>query len=288
VSDQAQPTYIAASAAPTDPASLPDAQLFVSRPATRVVAVIAEKGGVGKTTTAVNLAAAFVESDDECLLIDMDAQGGGATGALGVRTPPAEQSVLAVLLEQAPLSNTIMRTDSGIDLVPSNFGLTGLAFMADLAREMRLRSALSQFVGTPDCPYTYIFIDCPPRLDVFSVNALVAADLVVIPFVPEPLPELTLGDVFKAIRQVRLLRAGQGTLEVRGFIPNRVNRRREALTRDVLKRLPPGIPVLPAIHDSAYISRAPQAGKTVFQVAPNSQAADEYRRLRQELAHDVD
>jgi cellulose biosynthesis protein BcsQ len=123
---------------------------------------------------------------------------------------------------------------------------------------------------------------------VFSVNALVAADLVVIPFVPEPLPELTLGDVFKAIRQVRLLRAGQGTLEVRGFIPNRVNRRREALTRDVLKRLPPGIPVLPAIHDSAYISRAPQAGKTVFQVAPNSLAADEYRRLRQELTHGVD
>ncbi len=287
MSDQVQPTHSAASAAPTDPASSPDAQLPASRPATRVVAVIAEKGGVGKTTTAVNLAAAFVESDDECLLIDMDAQGGGATGALGVRTPPAEQSVLAVLLEQAPLSNTIMRTASGIDLVPSNFGLTGLAFMADLAKEMRLRSTLSRFVGTPDCPYSYIFIDCPPRLDVFSVNALVAADLVVIPFVPEPLPELTLGDVFKAIRQVRLLRAGQGTLEVRGFIPNRVNRRREALTRNVLSRLPPGIPVLPAIHDSAYISRAPQSGKTVFQVAPNSLAADEYRRLSQELARDT-
>ncbi len=288
MSDQAQPTDSAASAAPTAPTSLPGTHLSAPRLATRVVAVIAEKGGVGKTTTAVNLAAAFVEADEECLLIDMDAQGGGATGALGVRTPPAEQSVLAVLLEQSPLSNTIMRTASGIDLIPSNFGLTGLAFMADLAREMRLRSALAQFVGTPDCPYSYIFIDCPPRLDVFSVNALVAADLVVIPFVPEPLPELTLSDVFKAIRQVRLLRAGQRTLEVRGFIPNRVNRRRGALTRDVLKRLPPGISVLPAIHDSAYISRAPESGKTVFQVAPHSQAADEYRRLRQALAHDVD
>jgi chromosome partitioning protein len=287
VPDQGQPVSVAAPAALTDPASLlPAGSLLAApRPATRVVAVLAEKGGVGKTTTAINLAAAFVEADHECLLIDMDAQGGGATGALGVRTPPAEQSVLAVLLEHALLSNVIVRTDAGLDLVPSNFGLAGLAFMADLAKEMRLRVALSQFVNTPDCVYSYIFIDCPPRLDVFSVNALVAADVVLIPIVPEPLPELTLGDVFRAIRHVRLLRAGQSTLEIKGFIPNRVNRRREALTRDVLGRLPPGVPVLPAIHDSAYISRAPQFGKTIFQLAPNSTAAEEYRQLAREIAN---
>ncbi len=292
MSDLEQTSPVAAPAAPPDPASLPDTGQVMPAgfspsaqpPETRIVAIVAEKGGVGKTTTAVNLAAALVEADHECLLIDMDAQGGGATGALGVRVAPTDRSVLTILLEQASFSDAIVRTNSGIDLVPSNFSLAGLAFMADLAKEMRLRNALAQFIHAPDCPYSYIFIDCPPRLDVFSVNALVAADIVVIPFVPEPLPEFTLGDVFKAIHSIRLLRAGQGTLRVRGFIPNRVNRHREALTRTVLNRLPPGIPVLTTIHDSAYVSRAPQSGRTVFQVAPHSLAADEYRRLSQEIA----
>lgn len=132
--------------------------------------------------------------------------------------PHRSSSVLAVPLEHALLSNVIVRTDSGLDLVPSNFGLAGLAFMADLAREMRLRAALSHFVNTPDCVYSYIFIDCPPRLDVrfASVNALVAADVVLIPIVPEPLPELTQGDVFRAIRHVRLLRASSSALHMCG------------------------------------------------------------------------
>jgi chromosome partitioning protein len=250
---------------------------------TQILAIVAEKGGVGKTTTAINLAAAKIEAGHRCLIIDLDAQRGGATSALGVQSPPLEQSVLAVLLEQKSMADVIVRTAAGIDLAPSNFGLAGLAFMTDLAREMRLHSALSQFVSTPDCPYSHIFVDCPPRLDVFSVNALVAADAVLIPIVPEPMAEFTLTDVFKTIRDVRLLRAGRSVLDVKGLVPNRVDRRRQALTRDVLGRLPSNVAVLTSIHDSGYISRAPSYGQTVFQLAPHSAAAEEYRQLAREI-----
>lgn len=255
----------------------------VPAPPTRVFVVVAEKGGVGKTTTAINLAAALVEAGHRCLIIDVDAQRGGATSALGVHDVSPERTILPVLLEQASLESIIRPTSSGIDLAPSCFSLAGLAFMAEVAREVRLRSALSQFIGA-GCPYAYIFIDCPPRLDVFSVGALVAADVALIPFVPEPLDEFTLEDVFRTLQSVRLLRAGASPLQVLGFIPNRVDPRRQSLTRAVMGRLPPNIPVLTTIHDSGYVSRQFAQGRTIFQIAPRSRAADEYRQLGQEVA----
>ena len=166
----------------------------------RILAIANQKGGVGKTTTSINLAASLATAGRRVLLIDLDPQGNATTGS-GVDKRATSASIYDVLLGLKPLSEVRLRTAGSFDLVPANRELAGAEVeLVNLPeRETRLREALKEFGDL----YDFILIDCPPALNLLTVNGLCAAQAVVIPMQCEYYALEGLSDLVQTIKRVR-------------------------------------------------------------------------------------
>lgn len=183
----------------------------------RILVVANQKGGVGKTTTAINLGTALAAVGQLTLLIDLDPQGNASTG-LGIARADRKLTSYDVLMGNAPIREAILPTRiPGLSIVPSNADLSGaeLELVVEERRNFRLRDALASF-AKEGCDFSYILVDCPPSLNLLTVNALVAADAVVVPLQCEFFALEGLSQLLKTIDLVRSnLNPG---LEIQGII----------------------------------------------------------------------
>jgi chromosome partitioning protein len=172
--------------------------------ASRVLTIANQKGGVGKTTTAINLGTALAAIGERVLIVDVDPQGNASTG-LGIERKDRLRSTYHVLSGDCPLSTAILPTAvPGLDVAPSTMDLLGLELeiATERDRAFRLRSALRSLDGQAE-PYTYVLIDCPPSLNLLTVNALAAANAILVPLQCEFFALEGLSQLLRTVEQVR-------------------------------------------------------------------------------------
>lgn len=256
----------------------------------RVIAVANQKGGVGKTSTVVNLAAALAQHGSRVLVVDMDPQGNAST-ALGCLARDDARGSYEVVVEEAPIPEVVMPAEGleGVDLVASNPDLAGaqVELVAAERREYRLRTA----VLADETGYDYVLIDCPPGLDLLTVNALVAADEVLVPMQCEYYSLEGLSQLQATIDQVRTYLNPQ---LVDGPILLTMYDEHTELARDVAEEVRAFFPervMKTTIPRSADIGVAPSHGQTVIGYRPFGRGAQAYGVAAAELAgvlHAVD
>ena len=247
----------------------------------RVFAIVNQKGGVGKTTTAINLAAALAANDFRVLVIDSDPQGNATTG-LGVAKDPERPSLYHVLLGDTPASEAIVATEfDGLYLISADKNLVGanLELVDTPDREVRLRERIQEIRDQ----FHFILIDCPPALDLLTLNALMAADAVVVPIQCEFFALEGISELIDTIERIRA--SFHHPLEIEGILLTMYDDRTN-LTRQVAADLMGffGEQVFKTIIPrSIRLAEAPSFGKTILQYDPRSRGAESYIKLAKEI-----
>jgi chromosome partitioning protein len=247
---------------------------------TRTIAVANQKGGVAKTTTVASLGAALAERGRKVLLVDLDAQS-CLTFSLGLDPELIDLSIHDVLLGRVGAGMAIQQTADGVDLLPATIELAGTEaqLMSRPGREYALRTALEEVSAA----YDVILIDCSPSLGVLTLNALTAADEVIIPLQCEMLSHRGVGQLLDTVHDVQ--RILNPKLTVLGVLPTmfdgRTNHARAVLA-DVTDRY--GLTVIePPIPKSVRFAEAPAAGRSVLGTAGRTRGAEAYRAVAEEL-----
>ena len=247
----------------------------------RVTACTNQKGGVGKTTTVINLAAYLALSGTRILVIDLDPQG-NATSGLGVDRRAIERSSYEALVDRVPISELIVGTAvDGLDLVPSAPALSGaeVELVGVTARERRLAASLAELNGR----YDRVLIDCPPSLGLLTLNALTAADGVLIPIQTEYYALEGLSQLVNTIRRVR--EGLNPRLELDGVLLTMYDARTRlsAQVADEVRRHMNGTVYRTVVPRSVRLSEAPSHGLPIALYDPASRGASAYRDLAGEV-----
>ncbi|CAN5516613.1 AAA family ATPase [soil metagenome] len=249
-----------------------------------VIAIANQKGGVGKTTTAINLAGSLAEQGHRLLCVDMDAQANLTVG-LGINLGTVEQSMAHVLADpHVALHQVVIPTEtSGIDVAPSTLELasTEVELFTSIGREYALREALA---GWAHEQYDYVMIDCPPTLGLLTINALVASNSVIIPVQTQYYALKGLAALVRVINQIRS-KGLNPDLRVLGLLPTFYDARtilgREML--EELREIGDHHVFKNMIRQTVKLGEAPLTGRPVTAYATNSEAAKTYRGLAREV-----
>jgi chromosome partitioning protein len=246
----------------------------------RIVCIANQKGGVGKTTTAVNLAASLAASERRTLLIDLDPQG-NAGSALGIRRDDSDKTIYEVLLDGVPLAEAIRKTElKFLDLVPASKHLVGaeIELAETEGREFHLRDALAALAHE----YEYILIDCPPSLGLLTINGLAAAQGVVIPLQTEYYALEGLADILRTIDLVK--GAANPELKIDGILLTMYQSNNLAnQIADEIRRTFPEQVFETVIPRNVRLSEAPSHGKPILLYDVASKGCQSYLELAREV-----
>lgn len=247
----------------------------------KVIAVVNQKGGVGKTTTTINLAAGLGKAGKSCLLIDIDPQGNSTSG-FGISKKQVGRSSYDVIIGQSDAEEAIFHTKfANVSIIPANMDLSGAE--VELIEFKEREKCLKKAIAVQRAKYNYILLDCPPSLSILTINALCAADSVLVPIQCEYYALEGLSQLMNTVRHIKRMYNSQ--IDVEGVLLTMYDGRLN-LTQQVaaeIKRFFPKKVFASVIPRSVRLSEAPSYGEPIQYYDKNSKGALAYDTLAKEI-----